>query len=202
MALDKVVDSAALDAGMTVVADAIRAKAGTTEPLVWPNGFKAAIEAISGGGGTGLAYDMGEFVLEADNTGGSPYIYIAHNLGEKPGFILVWTDDYVGVTNPDETNATSLGFVWFNQIMGLENWFTSKAKGEGTTVNFTQGKGSAGMNVVKPTSEAYTLKSDAVSAESFKLVKIGNTAYYRSGTTYKYFVSKAWWNIGGVASAE
>lgn len=200
MALDKVVDSAALDAGMTAVADAIRAKAGTIEPLAWPDGFKAAIEAISGGGCTGLSYDMGEFVLEADITGA--ITYISHNLGEKPGFILVWTDDYVGVTNPDETDATSLGFVWFNQIMGLENWFTSKAKGEGTTVNFTQGKGSTGMNVAKPTSETYTLKSDAVSAESFKLVKIGNTAYYRSGTTYKYFVSKAWWNIGGVASAE
>lgn len=184
---------------LTKVASAIRAKAGTTEPLVWPDGFTAAIEAISGGGGTGLAYDMGEFVLEADTTG---FTYISHNLGEKPGFILVWTDDYVGVTNPDETYATALGFVWFNQIMGLENWFTSSMKGEGTTVNFTQSKGSTGMNVVKPTSGSYTLKSDQVSAESFRLVKIGNQIYYRAGTTYKYFVSKAWWNIGGVASAE
>lgn len=49
MALDKVVDSAALDAGMTSVADAIRAKAGTTDPLVWPDGFKAAVESFSGG---------------------------------------------------------------------------------------------------------------------------------------------------------
>lgn len=200
MAYDKVVDSAALDAGMTAVADAIRAKAGTTEPLAWPDGFKAAIEAISGGGGTGLAYDMGEFVLEADTTGRTTYI--SHNLGEKPGFILVWTDDYVGVTNPDEAYATSLGFVWFNQIMGLENWLISSVKSEGTTVNFTQNKGGTGMNVVKPTSAAYTLKQDQVSAESFVLVKIGNNVYYRGGTTYKYFVSKAWWNIGGVASAE
>ena len=54
MALDKVVDSAALDAGMTAVADAIRAKAGTTEPLAWPDGFKAAVEAISGGSGNAV----------------------------------------------------------------------------------------------------------------------------------------------------
>ena len=33
MALDKVIDSAELDAGMTSVADTIRAKAGTIEPL-------------------------------------------------------------------------------------------------------------------------------------------------------------------------
>ena len=52
MALDKVVDSAALDAGMTVVADAIRAKAGITNQLVWPEGFKAAVDGIQTGGGT------------------------------------------------------------------------------------------------------------------------------------------------------
>lgn len=51
MALDKVVDSAALDAGMTAVADTIRAKAGTTEPLAWPDGFITAISGIETGGG-------------------------------------------------------------------------------------------------------------------------------------------------------
>ena len=51
MALDKVIDSAALDAGMTSVADAIRAKAGTTEPLLWPDGFITAISGIETGGG-------------------------------------------------------------------------------------------------------------------------------------------------------
>ena len=146
-----------------------------------------------GGSGGGLAYDMGEFVLESDSNV-TPQVYISHNLGEKPGFILVWTDDYVGVTNPDKINVTALGFVWFNQIMGLKNWFTASLKGEGTTVNFTQSKATDGMNVVKPTSSSYTLTSDLVSAEA-------NT-YCRGGTTYKYFVSKAWWNIGGVASAE
>ena len=51
MALDKVVDSTALDAGMTAVADAIRAKARTTDPLAWPDGFAAAIGEIETGGG-------------------------------------------------------------------------------------------------------------------------------------------------------
>lgn len=51
MAIDKAVDSAALDAGMTSVADAIRAKAGTTEPLAWPDGFADAISGMETGGG-------------------------------------------------------------------------------------------------------------------------------------------------------
>ena len=55
MALDKVVDSAALDAGMTSVADAIRAKAGTTGPLAWPDGFITAISGIETGVGDSAA---------------------------------------------------------------------------------------------------------------------------------------------------
>lgn len=190
----------ALTDKLTAIADAIRSKGGTTDQLTLA-GMVDAINAIqTGSGGTGLAYDMGEFVLESDTIGGSTPTYIAHNLGEKPGFILVWTDDYVGVTNT-HGNITALGFVWFNQIMGLENWFTSAAKGEGTTVNFTQSKEKDGMNVAKPTSAAYTLKSGNVSSESFILVKTGSSDYWRAGVTYRYFVSKAWWNVGGVASA-
>ena len=85
--------------------------------------------------------------------------------------------------------------------MGLENWFTSAAKGEGTTVNFMQDKAKDGMTVAKPTSSSYTLSSLDVSSESFKLVKISTITYWRAGATYRYFVSKAWWNVGGVASA-
>ena len=187
-------------AKMQGLIDSANAKTGGNDTTLTA-AVNALIAGFGSGGGTGLDYDMGEFVPEADTIAG-PNTYISHNLGEKPGFILVWTDDYVGVTNPDEIHATALGFVWFNQIMGLENWLTSSVKSEGTTVNFTQSQGGTGMNVVKPTSRAYTLKSDDVSAESFMLVKVGNTTYYRAGTTYKYFVSKAWWNIGGVASAE
>ena len=39
------------DTDMTKVADAIRAKGGTTEALAWPDGYKTAIDAIQTGGG-------------------------------------------------------------------------------------------------------------------------------------------------------
>lgn len=65
MALDKVVDSAVLDAGMKSVADAIRAKTGTTDLLAWPDGFKAAVEGIQTGGGQ--AFQCGT-VVSADDT--------------------------------------------------------------------------------------------------------------------------------------
>lgn len=46
MAYDKIVDSAKLDADLTMVADAIRARAGTSEPLAFPEGMKDAVEGI------------------------------------------------------------------------------------------------------------------------------------------------------------
>ena len=52
MAYDKVVDSTVLDAGLTQIASAIRAKTGTGGTLTFPSGFVSAIEGLSGGGAT------------------------------------------------------------------------------------------------------------------------------------------------------
>ena len=59
MAYDKVVDSAVLDAGLQSIADAIKAKGGTTDPLAFPDGMVAAVEAISAGDGieSGVSYE-------------------------------------------------------------------------------------------------------------------------------------------------
>lgn len=51
MAMDKAVDSAVLDAGLTVIANAIREKGGTSGSLAFPDGMAAAIAAIEAGGG-------------------------------------------------------------------------------------------------------------------------------------------------------
>ena len=185
---------------LTAIADAIRSKTGGTGELTLDQ-MAAVIAGIEAGGG--LAYDMGEFVLDGDTINGETQ-YVPHKLGEKPEFVLVWTDAYVGVTNPDTVYPTALGFVWLDGFMGLDNWYTSSVKGEGagTTVNFTQSKGGTGMNVVKPTSASYAFHHDWITETEFPLVKVGSTTYWRGGITYKYFVSKAWWNVGGVANAE
>lgn len=52
MAVDKLVDSAQLDAGLTSVANAIRSKGGTSADLAFPSGFISAVEAIPSGGGS------------------------------------------------------------------------------------------------------------------------------------------------------
>ena len=56
MANYKVVDADQLDADLTSVADAIRAKTGTSGQMAFPSGFKTAVESIqTGGSGTQLA---------------------------------------------------------------------------------------------------------------------------------------------------
>lgn len=57
MAIDKAVDSATLDTGMTATANAIRAKSGGSASIAWDaaKGFADAVAAIpTGGGGGGL----------------------------------------------------------------------------------------------------------------------------------------------------
>lgn len=51
MAVDKLVDSAQLNADLTSVANAIRTKGGTSGQLAFPAGFVSAVEAIPAGGG-------------------------------------------------------------------------------------------------------------------------------------------------------
>ena len=198
MALDKVVDSAALDAGMTSVANAIRAKTGNTDMLAWPNGFLAAIAEITGGGGAGLAYDMGEFVLDADAKYDDPPS-IPHNLGEVPEFILVWTDDFAGLSegNP-AAQQCNLGYVWLKNLTGMLQRLTTTATGDSLTVDFNLLSGDYRIQPIAPTSYLYLTKQPT--AEGLGLNQIGNNHYWRAGVTYKYFVSKAWWNIGGAAN--
>lgn len=52
MADYKVIDATQLDADLTIVADAIREKGGTTEQLEFPLGMKSAVESIPTGGVT------------------------------------------------------------------------------------------------------------------------------------------------------
>lgn len=56
MAVDKLVDSAQLESGLTDIADAIRAKTGGTADLQFPGDFISEIGSIETGGG-GMDWD-------------------------------------------------------------------------------------------------------------------------------------------------
>lgn len=199
MALDKVVDSAVLDAEMTSVANAIRAKTGNTDMLAWPNGFLAAIAEITGGGGAGLAYDMGEFVLDADVKALNPSL--PHNLGEIPEFILVWTEDFAGLSEENPAaQQCNLGYIWLKNLTCMLQRLTTTVTDDSLTVNFNLDSGDYRIVPIMPNSYAYLTKQPT--AEYFGLGQMRSDCYWRAGVTYKYFVSKAWWNVGGAANAK
>ena len=68
MALDKLVDSTALDEGLTDIADAIRAKGGTSGQLTFPEGFVDAIDDIPTGGGGSSAIKNDVTFYDYDGT--------------------------------------------------------------------------------------------------------------------------------------
>lgn len=201
----KAVDSEALDANLLSIANAIREKVGTSEALAFPNGFVSAIEALASGG-SGLAYDMGEFILDTDTVTGKE-VSVPHNLGDIPEFICVWTDRWAGLTseNPvafDDAKSSTVGFIWFDRITGMIYRASSTNSGTPLCVNLYINDNDYRVGAVLPTSFAYGVLSECLSEYTFSPPIFGvNGSRYRAGVTYKYFVSKAWWNVGGVADA-
>lgn len=86
MAFDKVVDSTALEAGLTQIATAIREKGGTTDVLAFPDAMAEAIAAIETGGGGGGNFACGTFT-PADTT--AAQIEITHGLGAVPELFFI-----------------------------------------------------------------------------------------------------------------
>ena len=84
MAYDKVVDSTVLDAGLTQIAGAIRAKTGTGGTLTFPSGFVSAIEGLS----VGIKATAGTFTVAQITTN----YQLAHGLGEVPSLFFFGTD--------------------------------------------------------------------------------------------------------------
>lgn len=191
-------------ADLKTVADAIRAKAGLSDGLAFPDGFAEAIAAIaSGGAASGLAYDMGEFSMEKDSAG-TQKISVPHNLGDVPDFICVWTDDFAGITvAPYSSGSTFIGFIWLRSITGM----TVRASSSADMKNpfcccMTLSVNEYRMSGVLPTSASYGITTERPpDSESIFLAYLGASTYWRAGVTYKYFVSKAWWTVGGGASA-
>lgn len=88
MALDKVVDSAALDAQLTSIADTIRSKGGTTDQLTLA-GMVDAINAIQTGSG-GIQSASGEYSIAEDV---ASFDIDISDIGFVPDIVAVYLDE-------------------------------------------------------------------------------------------------------------
>ena len=175
MALDKAVDSAALNAGMAAVADSIRAKAGTTEPLAWPDGFKAAVEAISGGIAGAVLLESGEFTLaspmataysvELNNV---PDLFVCY--AETPE-----TDTSAGATEGAFCMNVPIvsGMMKYNTYVTNINfsirWYTSGVWQLAANNAWVKTEGSGTIATINPASSGYKLKAKAYKWEAYKI---------------------------------
>lgn len=111
MALDKAVDSAALDADLTTVADAIRAKGGTTAELAFPDEYVSAIEAIS----SGVEVKTASGSVTTSSSGKATI-----NIGFKPDLLVL----KVGTVNGYECNLTlALTEKWTSSPIDAVSWY-------------------------------------------------------------------------------
>lgn len=195
------------DSSLNGIANAIRNKVGISDMLKFPAGFVEAIQNISVSAGNGLKYDMGEFIFDADIASNAVWLKtnpIPHNLGDTPDFIVVWTDHWAGITEaPYTDNATMVGFVWLNGLTGIIGRASSAVNVTNPMIGiFNMPKSDYRCNFSSPTSASYGITDDRLpTQDAFYLATFG-TLLWRSGVTYKYFVSKAWWNVGGIEHAE
>lgn len=93
MAVDKLVDSTQLDADLTSVANAIRAKSGGSGQLAFPAGFVSEIGNIpSGGGGMALDWATVQEVTIGANTVTSTSSVSSYFSGYNYKFVMLASD--------------------------------------------------------------------------------------------------------------
>lgn len=113
MALDKLVDSAQLDADLTSVANAIRTKGGTSGSLAFPAGFVSAIGDIPSGSG----YTADEFFNDMSIPTGK--VTLTRSLGQNDVPYLF--ANRTGITEIEVRNATALSNYFAYNCTGLTN---------------------------------------------------------------------------------
>ena len=192
----------ALTNKLSAIGEAIRAKTGKEALLTLEQMPLEIASIVSGGSNSGLAYDMGEFILSTDAIW-YPSSYIPHSLGEIPDFVLVWTDDFANLSEENPaTQQCNLGYLYCKNLFGILQRLSSASSIKGLTINFILASGDYRATISVPNSTSYCAGSNDVKADSIRLTKSGNANYWRAGVKYKYFVSKAWWDIGGATNAE
>ena len=168
------------------IADAIRKKKKVNTKYLLSQ-MPEAISTIS----EEKTWEIGEFSLTED----SDSITVTHNLGEVPGFILVWTDAFKDLPVPTDFHNTA-GFILFNNLFGLPQRITSSltyTESNVTTAAFviTRNDTTKRLTLNGLTSAAYFPHD--ITAQSFTAPAPNNSSRWRANIIYKYLVAKPWW---------
>lgn len=136
-------------------------------------------------------WEIGEFSLTED----SDSITVTHNLGEVPGFILVWTDAFKDLPIPTDFHDTA-GFIWFNNLFGLPQRMTASStytESNATNVAFAVTRNDTTKRLALSGATSASLFPHDITAQSFTAPAPSDSSRWRANVTYKYLVAKPWW---------
>ena len=191
MAVDKLVDSAQLDADLSSVANAIRTKGGTSAQLAFPAGFVSAIDAISGGGGGGLVYETGTYTPREDLA--RPTISFANTHSEAP--VLVLLSDQTGTASSATNSNHNFCYCDFYKLWGHGIPYSSS--GFRYAIAYFSYRGTSTSSVTTA-SVVCSQNSDSTSASGtsyprywvsptgFHPYSNSTSRYWRTGRTFKW----------------
>ena len=134
---------------------------------------------------------IGEFSLTED----SDSITVTHNLGEVPGFILVWTDAFKDLPIPTDFHNIA-GFIWFNNLFGLPQVLTSTltyTESNVTCAAFAVSKNDTTKRLALYRATSASNFPHDITMQSFTAPAFNSSAKWRANVTYKYLVAKPWW---------
>lgn len=155
MAIDKAVDSAALEAALKASADAIREKTGDTATIPWDaaKGFAEAIAAIEAGGGdvtiNGLTVLSGTFAVTEDVESGYYYVPVKYGMAIPTApYVYVFLQD----GRPDNTikhmiTAVSAPYLYYGSL-NIDGAVYVGSQGSGNAISSTEGTNSISGTVM------------------------------------------------------
>lgn len=181
MALDKVIDSAQLDADLTSIADAIREKAGVSDSFAFPDGFIEAVSGISAGGGDSHWYTQTFIPAE-----GLSAVYIYPGFGKCPTIMGYYCVDFDASLTDTLYKKTAVLLVEnngasYNDLTGAVRW---KKSGSITTDQATINNTKAISNTAAPF--AYTASADRIFLGSRNVATGTASAEWQAGKTYVF----------------
>ena len=113
-------------------------------------------------------------------------------MGEAPDVVIVWTEDFDDTTLPSYDSSTALGFVYMNRIIDMKQWLSTNGSTQyGLYAYFYIQSDRDKYQIASPGASTYAY-GVAPTSTVFTCKNIANVTW-RTGVTYKYFVSEKWW---------
>ncbi len=174
MAVDKLVDSSQLDADLTAVANAIRAKSGGSGQLAFPSGFVNEIGSIPS---SSVQYKTGTFTpSQTYNTARNVQITTTEEIGFTPKIFIMIVSDKSVVSGKQYAVIHS-------------SFYNETSNPWRTTVRYSN---------TSNTTSGHAAASSWTTQSNYYLYFSNGTIYYRTYSTFILFenVEYTWYAIG------